>query len=189
MSVPRDAGPVVLAALDRAWGRIRQRMTGLTQAEYLWEPAAGMWSVRRDTDGVWRVERVGREEPDPVPAPVTTVAWRLWHIGSECLAEYTANGLGGWPLPGLPVNGSDWYEHVNDALDAVDIAWAAFREGLGGLGEDGLWRPLGAAWGPYAAQPWVSLALHALDELAHHGAEVALLRDLYANQAGTGLAR
>lgn len=160
-------------------------MTGLTQAEYLWEPVAGMWSVREDADGVWRVERVERDQPDPVPAPVTTVAWRLWHIGSECLAEYTASGLGEWPLPGLPVNGADWYEHVDDALSSVGIAWAAFRQGVDGLGEDGLWRNLGPAWGPYADAPWVSLALHALDELSHHGAEVALLRDLYGHGAGT----
>lgn len=175
----------MLESLDRAWGRIRQRLTGLTQAEYLWEPVAGMWSVRQHADGVWRVERVEREEPDPVPAPVTTVAWRLWHIGSECLAEYTANGLGAWPLPALQVNGPEWYEHVDDALAAVDLAWAAFREGLGGLGEAGMWRPLGPAWGPYASQPWLSLALHALDELAHHGAEIALLRDLYARETGS----
>jgi hypothetical protein len=159
-------------------------VTGLTQAEYLWEPVAGMWSVREGADGVWRVERVGPEEPDPDPAPVTTVAWRLWHIGSECLAEYTAGGLGDWPLPALQVRGSDWYEHVDDALAAVDTAWAAFREGLSGLGEDGLWRPLGPSWGTFGTQPWVALALHALSELAHHGAEIALLRDLYVREAG-----
>jgi hypothetical protein len=171
---------VALLALDRAWDRIRQRIFGLTQAEYVWEPVVGMWSVRLGADGVWRVQRVARDAPDPVPAPVTTVAWRLWHIGSECLAEYTANGLGAWPLPGLEVNGSDWFEHVGDALDAVDTSWNAFRGGLGGLGEDGLWRPLGPGWGSYGSAPWVSLALHALDELSHHGAEIALLRDLHA---------
>ena len=74
----------MLETFDRVWARLRERLTGLTQAEYLWEPVAGMWSVRENADGVWRVERVVREEPDPVPvpAPVTTVAWRLWHIGS-----------------------------------------------------------------------------------------------------------
>lgn len=182
MPESRAAGPLALQSLDRAWGRIRGRMTGLTQAEYLWEPVAGMWSVRPGADGVWRAERVGREEPDPDPAPVTTVAWRLWHIGSECLAEYTAGGLGAWPLPALPAGGADWCAAVGDALGAVDTAWAAFREALGGLGEEGMWRPLGPAWGSYADYPWVSLALHALDELSHHGAEVALLRDLYARE-------
>ena len=95
---PGDVAPVVLERLDRAWGRFRDRMTGLTQAEYLWEPVAGMWSVREDADGVWRVERLERDQPDPDPAPVTTVAWRLWHIGSECLAEYTASGHSPRPL-------------------------------------------------------------------------------------------
>gem|GEM_PF-4928029 len=35
-------------------------------------------------------------------------------------------------------------------------------------------------WGPYAEATWLDLALRVLDELAHHGAEVGLLRDLYA---------
>jgi hypothetical protein len=100
------------------------------------------------------------------------VAWRLWHIGSECLAEYTIGGLGDWPLPGLTAPGADWYEHVDDALAAVDLAWAAFRRGVAGLGEDGLWRPLGPAWGANGGNLWVSLAIFALDELSHHGAEV-----------------
>jgi hypothetical protein len=47
------------------------------------------------------------------------------------------------------------------------------------LGEDGVRQPLGPAWGPYADDSWAALVVHAQDELAHHGAEVALLRDLY----------
>jgi len=43
-----------------------------------------------------------------------------------------------------------------------------------------LMAPLGPAWGPYADQTHLALALHAERELVHHGAEVALLRDLYA---------
>jgi hypothetical protein len=32
----------------------------------------------------------------------------------------------------------------------------------------------------------VDLALHVLDEVIHHGAEVALLRDLFAHRAAPG---
>ncbi len=183
MSESRVVGPVVLETLDRVWARLRERLAGLTQGEYLWEPVTGMWSVRENADGAWRVERAARDEPDPIPAPVTTVAWRLWHIGSECLAEYTASGLGDWPLPALTVSGSDWYEQVGDALAALDTSWTAFRTGIGRLEEDGLWRPLGPAWGSYGSQPWVALVLHALDEVVHHGAEIALLRDLYTHRS------
>ena len=43
--------------------------------------------------------------------------------------------------------------------------------------------PLGPAWGPYAQDNTVDLALHVLDEVIHHGAEVGLLRDLYAHRS------
>jgi hypothetical protein len=167
-------GPVeslVLTSLDYVWGRLRARCDGLTQQEYLWEPVEGCWSVH-ERDGAVTVERDG----DPEPAPVTTIAWRLWHIGSECLANYTEGGLG--PSP-LQVHDREWFMDVDQALAAVDTAWAGFRGGLGRLGEDGMNAPLGEKWGPYADDSWAALVLHAQDELSHHGAEVALLRDLY----------
>ena len=41
----------------------------------------------------------------------------------------------------------------------------------------------GPALGPYATDTWTALAVHVMDELAHHGAEIALLRDLYPRLA------
>jgi hypothetical protein len=169
-------GPVeslVLSSLDYVWGRLRARCDGLTQEEYMWEPVTGCWSVRDDGGAV----TVDRLAPAPAPAPVTTIAWRLWHIGSECLAGYTQDGLGPWPLQ---VRDREWFMAVDPALAAVDTAWAAFRAGLGALGEDGMNSALGENWGPYADDSWAALVLHAQDELSHHGAEIALLRDLYA---------
>jgi hypothetical protein len=104
----------------------------------------------------------------------------LWHIGSQGLAGFTARGLGPWPLE---VRGGEWYGEPEAAVAAVDQAWRAFRAGLVGLGEDGMWRELGPDWGPYATDTWAALALHVMDELAHHGAEIALLRDLYPRLA------
>jgi hypothetical protein len=56
--------------------------------------------------------------------------------------------------------------------------WSA---GVRGLGREGLARPCGAAEGGFAAYPLAALALHINRETIHHGAEVALLRDLYAH--------
>ena len=140
-TVGREISPLLLSSLDNIWERTRGRLETLDQHEYLWEPTAGCWSVHQDQDGVWRVAIA---EPEPDPAPVTTIAWRLWHIASDCLASYTARGLGEWPLP---VHGYDWYEHMDDAVAAVDLAWEAFRSGVAALGEDGLWVALGERWG------------------------------------------
>ena len=162
----------LLSVLDEIWDRLSRRLTGLTQQEYLWEPVAGCWSVRPGPDGA-QVEVVF---PPPEPPPVTTIAWRTWHIGLSCLAEYTSNGLGDWPLA---VTEHGWYLDVTDALAAMQTAWLSFRTGLDRLGEQGMQRELGPSWGPYQHEPWAALVLHAQDELSHHGAEIALLRDLY----------
>jgi DinB superfamily len=172
----RQLAPLLLGSLDYVWSRIRGRLAGLSADEYLWEPAADCWSVRQAPGGSWEIDR---PEPEPSPPPVTTIAWRLWHIGSECLAGYTSQGLGPWPLD---VQGRQWYPTPGPALEAVDRAWEAFRTGLASLGEEGLWRPLGSAWEEFADDPWAGLVLHAQDELSHHGAEVALLRDLYLRE-------
>jgi hypothetical protein len=167
---------LLVGVLDEVWDRQRARMAGLTQEEYLWEPVPDCWSVTQ-RDGGWHVPE--HQRPDPVPAPVTTIAWRLWHIASDCLADYTVRGLG--PRP-IAVSGSEWYGDVGEALAALDQAWTGFRAGMDGLGDDGMWSPLGEQWGPYAPEPWAALGVHALDEVAHHGAEIGLLRDLYAHR-------
>jgi len=177
----RQVAPLLLESIEYVWSRVRSRVDGLTDEEYRWEPVSGCWSVRQSHSGAWEIER---PHPEPSPPPVTTIAWRLWHIGSECLAGYTSRGLGPWPLK---VTENEWFPSAGQALDAVDEAWGAFYAGLKALGEDGLWSPLGAAWEEFADDTWAALVQHALDELSHHGAEVALLRDLYLRRnAGAG---
>jgi hypothetical protein len=53
-----------------------------------------------------------------------------------------------------------------------------------GLAADGLVRPCGPAEGPYAESSMAELVLHINREMLHHGAEIALLRDLYLWQFG-----
>ncbi|WP_448623596.1 DinB family protein [Geodermatophilus sp. URMC 64] len=170
--------PLLLGGWDDAWGRLDRRLDGLTDDEYLWEPVAGAWTVRR-TDAGWRADRV---HPDPDPAPVTTIAWRIWHLASDALASYLDRSPAGRPLA---VTGTDWHPDAGTALRDLRTAAAAFRDHAVALGEDGIWQPLGPAWGPYAEASWAALVVHAFDELAHHGAEIALLRDLYRAQAAS----
>jgi hypothetical protein len=173
MADPVELFPApLLSSLDYVWGRIEQRLAGLTTEEYLWEPAAGCWSIRSEPDG----PMAEYDYPEPEPPPVTTIAWRTWHIGLACLAEYTEKGLGSWPLP---VRGRQWYLEADEAIAAMRTAWQSFRAGLGRLGQQGMASELGPDWGPYQHDTWAGLVLHAQDELSHHGAEIALLRDLY----------
>ena len=80
----------VVAFFDEWWRRFSERLEGLSQAEFDWEPSPGAWSVRATADGP-QVERI---EPDPDSPPITTIGWRMWHIAIECLEGYAARVFG-----------------------------------------------------------------------------------------------
>ncbi|WP_410791895.1 DinB family protein [Kribbella sp. C-35] len=158
---------------DFAWQRLRDRVEGLTDAEYFWEPFDGCWSVHKSHDGyaadwAWI---------PPAPPPFTTLAWRITHIADLLQAERTATWFGHEPAatdPAAAVPGSA--EH---ALQALDHAYAIWRRRLAALSQEDLDRPMGEIAGPYADNDGASFALHILDELIHHGAEVGTVRDFY----------
>jgi hypothetical protein len=62
----------------------------------------------------------------------------------------------------------------------MDRAWNTFSDCYHGLDGEAMARELGASFGPCAESNRADLLLHVADELIHHGAEIALLRDLYA---------
>lgn len=64
---------------------------------------------------------------------------------------------------------------------ALTASWTQYRGVIADRAS--WWAELGAAWGPRASHSTVDMALHAGNELVHHGAEIALLRDLYAGKA------
>lgn len=171
----RPLMPSLLNTFDYIADRLFARIDGLQRAEYLWEPTADAWTVRAG-DGAWLVDWV---RPEPTPAPVPTIAWRTWHI-ADCLASYVVE-FGGWPLRIVSIDDGPptWFGEVEPAVAELRLARDVFTERIRVLGEDGLQRPLGERWGPFADDTWADLVLHAIDEVAHHGAEIALLRDLY----------
>jgi hypothetical protein len=128
--------PVLLRGWDDAWSRLERRLVGLDDAEYLWEPVPGAWTVR-PADDRWVAAWA---DPDPDPAPVTTIAWRLWHIASDCLASYLSRSPAGAPLA---VSGRDWHGDAAAALSDLRTAGTAFRDAMASLGEDGLWQQMG----------------------------------------------
>ena len=169
----REVLPVLLRGWDDAWQRLDARVEGLGDAEYLDAPVPAAWTVRPAAGGRWTADW---SDPDPVPAPVTTIAWRLWHLASDCLAGYLARTAHAGPLV---VSGREWHGDAASALRDLRTAASSFRTAMTEMGEEGIWRPLGPAWGPFAEASWADLLVHATDELVHHGAEIALLRDLY----------
>ena len=186
--------------LDGHWrSQLRPRLDGLTDEEYFWEPVPGMWSVRRRgeardprAEGFWRPEASGEGTapvalgggeftldfawPAPDPVPATTIAWRLSHLIVAVFGLRVGSHFGGEPVD------YEKYDYPGDAATALaqlDEFYAAWIAGVRGLGADGLARPCGPAEGPYAEASMATLVLHINREAMHHGAEVALLRDLF----------
>jgi len=169
--------PPVVASLDTAWTALSARLEGLTDEELTWEPVDGCWTVR-EVDGAWTADWA---DPDPVPAPVTTITWRLWHLAVDCFDSYSSSLFGD---RGTGLTGRTWVGDAATACASLGRAWSVFRSGVAGWDDDRLWRPLGPAWGSAADKTNLDLALHAERELIHHGAEIALLRDLHAAAHG-----
>lgn len=171
--------------LDWHWqNQLRPRLEGLTDAEYFWEPVPGCWSLRkRGTSTAPRAAGAGEYQyecayplPEPNPPPVTTIAWRLAHVIVGVFGARNAAHFGG------PAVGWDTFEYAgtaDEALAQLDSAYDTWIKGVRGLGSEGLARPCGPAEGPYADYPLAALVLHINREALHHGAEIALLRDLY----------
>jgi hypothetical protein len=154
----------------------------MTDDEYLWQPAPGCWSVHLAASGKWEAEVA---DPAPEPPPVTTIAWRSWHIGSQCLGGFAELLFDTHPLA---LERLEWYPTASAACEALDQAWSGFLSGCRELDDDTMAIKLGPSWGPYAERNRADALLHVADEIIHHGAEVALLRDLYAATEGRLLA-
>ena len=90
--------------LDWHWqAQLRPRLEGLTDAEYFAEPVEGGWSVRPRGTGSAPIQAgagamtIEFALPEPQPAPVTTIAWRLGHLIIGVLGARNAAHFDGPP--------------------------------------------------------------------------------------------
>jgi hypothetical protein len=201
MDVPARLAPLLL---QFEWGCLRliNRMTGpeadsgngspvkvepMTDEEYRWEPVPGAWSVRRQADGpAPRATRLvgagewGRDGyfgDEPQPPPVTTIAWRLSHL-SEMLAMRADYTVGSRSLT------KDGYRAHGDALGAIGAFVTATEAWRGVLthSDEAALDTVGYSAYPHgsdAADAFIDIVWWVNQEVLHHGAEIALLRDLY----------
>ena len=176
-----DVKSDIISLSDHAYERTRQRLDGLTDTEYLWEPVPNCWTIRRrsHSDRYWSDQGTTTDIP-----PFTTIAWRLWHL----IGCYGAARNAQWLGQEQRHNGFEHHDPAppiaGEALAALERAHASWRDVLVALPVDSWWEPLGAIAGPYSESDKLSLVLHQLDEQIHHGAEIALLRDLYRAMTG-----
>lgn len=162
--------------------QLRPRLVGLSDDEYFWEPAPGSWNVRPRGTSTAPVQAgagdftIDFAFPEPDPPPVTTIAWRLGHIIVGVFGARLASHFDG---PPVDYDTFVYAGTAEEALRQLDVAYDAWMRGVSGLGVEQFARPCGPDEGPYAERPLAALILHIHREVIHHGAEIALLRDLY----------
>ena len=133
------------------------RIQGVTDEEYLWEPAAGAWSLRPGPDGPWVLDQLPL---DPPVAPVTTIAWRVVHVGRDVLGKraraFFAPGevpddvvmydVAYWPVPPPTTAGA--------ALAFLTEAYGLWRDGVASSTTRHCCGHLGRAAAPTPTTPW-----------------------------------
>jgi hypothetical protein len=171
----------LLEQLTWHWdNQFRPRLVGLTDDEYRWEPVEGCWNLRPRAQAKTRMSAgsgdwvMDFDMPEPDPAPVTTIAWRIGHILVGIFAMRIATHFGG---PATDYNSYDYPGHADNALARLDELEATWVAGVRALSERDLMSPCGEP--DFETASMAALVLHIHRELIHHGAEIALLRDLY----------
>jgi uncharacterized damage-inducible protein DinB len=169
--VTRRALELLEAQMAEAFDMLRERVDGLTDEEFAWEPGPGAWTVHQDERGIWVADY---EEPDPIPAPITTIGWRIVHI-ADCKLMYHEYAFGParlqWPELAAPHTAAD-------ALAALDERQSALMASVPGLSDDAdLDADRMTNWG----EPWPTWRI--LWTMVHHdlwhAGEIGALRDLY----------
>lgn len=164
---------MLLETYEYVWRRLLNRLDGLSDSEYLWEPAPGCWSVRRLDDGT--LYRDPGVWPEVIPSPVTTIAWRICHIADNFLEARIGPLFGRPPYEGqreAPIAAADGIAYMT-------VAYEAWQAHLASVSDSDLGLPLAQGTTGYEGEPLMRFVLQYLEEVAHHAAEVALLRDLY----------
>src|SRR5690606_23224485 len=162
-------------------------LEGLTDEEYFFDPSGDQkaWTVHRrlpEEDlpegafqagtGEWVIDFA---HPEPEPAPLTTIAWRLGHLIVGVLAVRSHSHHGGPPADYMTWQ---YAPTAKEALAQFDREYERWIQGIRRWDEDDFQVAVGEAEGPYAPYSRATLVAHIHRELIHHLAEIALLRDL-----------
>ncbi len=186
MAIPPRLVPL-LAQFDFGREQLVRRLVGLTDEEHLWEPVPNCWSIRPQAGGPGPGATLlvgaggwGRDSARPThpsPPPFTTIAWRLGHLSEQMTvrAEYTI---------GAHVLTRDDYRFSGDAAGAIasfDKGSAASRAAIVSADDAGLDMVGRSTYpdGGDSEERFIDVVWWVNQELLHHGAEIALLRDLY----------
>jgi hypothetical protein len=190
-----DVAGLLLDLSDGVFARTWRRLEGLSDEEFLWEPAPNCWTVR-ERDGAVRADwapyigdvevtlsgliRSTRTGGDSLhPPPFTNIAWRLGHLTEVYGRAQNEQWLTGSTAAHSGVERAH-HRSAGDALGALRTAHGRWRAVLASLTDAQLDEPLASPRRHTAGTTKAGHVLYMIDEFCHHGAELGVLRDLYA---------
>lgn len=189
MELRTDRVGVLVEQLTDAVMFGRDRLDGLDDDEFGWEPAPGMWSIRRRRDAT---------TPDPIgpgdhvldfdrsldpfaPGPLTTIAWRVGHLVSGFAGRYE------WTFGTRSVQPDDLVDFEPRADAMLTRLWAEIDrwvEAIDTMTDEQL-DVAGFGQYPHGLDPelpFIGIIRWTNREAIHHLAEIALMRDLYTRR-------
>lgn len=182
MPTPARLAPI-LAQYEYGQEQLLNRVKGMTDDEYLWEPVANGWSVRPAAEvrtprgfggGGWALE-FDNQPGDP--PPFTSLAWRIVHLAANIAmrAHYTTGAKTmTWDDVIIPSTAADGISLLTEATGAWHtILTESTDADIEQVGRSAF------PWGLDPDLPFLDITWWVNQELLHHGAEIALLRDLY----------
>lgn len=165
-----------LASWDYVTAVLTERLTGLTDDEYLWEPAPEVWTVRMTPDGP-KPDREGWP-PTAEAAPPRTLAWSVGHLGHghALRADYLVGGHA------MRAEDLTWPMTAAEGIAFMTSGLAAWRNGLEQMTDADL-DTVGRSAFPHGLDPTlplIEIVWWVNKELIFHAAEIWFVRDLYA---------
>jgi hypothetical protein len=161
---------MLLEMLDEAYVRLRDRLEGVSDEEFFWQPVPDCWTIYQDPSGRWTYHYA---VPEPEPAPVTTIGWQLVHLGT-CKVMYHEWAFGAAKLtfPDLIIPST-----AVGAIALLEHGQARLRGELRGIAESRLDEPVKTNWGELWPAWRIFWAM--IDHDALHAGAIGHLRDLY----------
>jgi len=152
----------------------------LTDEEALCPPAPGAWTVHQDADGSWAADW-SDEEPDP--APPTSIAWLLWHIGWWWL-DVTERAFGAGPVSRAD---APWPGSIAAALERIAGCHERWLAGVTEATAEQLSSvEMGDRCWPLTGLPFTHVVAWVNGELMKNTAEIGVTRRILSAGASPG---
>ena len=167
-----------LAQWDYVVDVLNERLSRLTDEEFLWEPGPRVWTVRPNPAGGRSIPDAEIWPPTGESAPPRTIAWSMGHLGSGMALR--ADWLTG--SHSLLEADFDWPRSADDGIRFMNDGLRQWRGGLATMTDDDLDIVGRSAWphGLDPTLPLIEIVWWVAKELLWHAAEIWYVRDLYA---------